>query len=151
MSRLNKTARLEQMVESLRKTGHRITPQRLAVLDILSNSHIHPSVERIYEQVRVSFPTMSIATVYKTISMLKEINQVLELGFPDESNRYDGNRPFPHPHVICIKCRSIFDSELNVLSEFTREITRQTGFVITTHRLDFFGLCKKCQDGEHEV
>ncbi len=150
MSKSDKEARLEQMVESLKKTNHRITPQRLAVLDILAHSHGHPSVEKIYEQVRVSFPTTSIATVYKTISILKEINQVLELGFPDGSNRYDGNKPFPHPHVICIKCRTIFDPELETLNDFTREITQQTGFAITTHRLDFFGLCRECQEGQQE-
>jgi Fur family transcriptional regulator, peroxide stress response regulator len=150
MSKSSKASRLEHMVESLRKSNHRITPQRLAVLDILADSHGHPSVEKIYEQVRVRFPTMSIATVYKTISMLKEINQVLELGFPDGSNRYDGNRPFPHPHVICTKCRSIIDPELDILNDLTQEVTRQTGFAITTHRLDFFGLCRACQEGQQE-
>ncbi len=150
MKESSQADRLEQMVESLRKTNHRITPQRLAVLDILADSHGHPSVEKIYEQVRVKFPTTSIATVYKTISKLKEIGQVLELGFPDGSNRYDGNRPFPHPHVICISCRSILDTELDTLSDFTREITQQTGFAIAAHRLDFFGLCRKCQEGKED-
>ena len=148
MSEPSKADRLEQMVDSLKRTNHRITPQRLAVLDILADSSGHPSVERIYEQVRVRFPTTSIATVYKTISILKEIDQVLELGFPDGSNRYDGHRPFPHPHVICTKCKSILDPDLDTLSDFTREITRQTGFAITTHRLDFFGLCQNCQDSK---
>jgi len=150
MSPSGKASRLEQMIQSLKKTHHRITPQRLAVLDVLAESPGHPSVEKIYEQVRSRFPTTSIATVYKTISILKEIDQVLELGFPDGSNRYDGSRPFPHPHVICIKCRSIFDPELDALNDFTREIAEQTGFAITTHRLDFFGLCRECQKDQHE-
>ncbi len=148
MSQPSKSNRLEQMVECLRKARHRITPQRLAVLDILAESNDHPCVEKIYEQVRVRFPTTSIATVYKTIAILKEADQVLELGFSEGSNRYDGNRPFPHPHVICTKCRNILDPELDTLNDFTQEVTQQTGFAITTHRLDFFGLCRECQESQ---
>ncbi len=146
----NKTSRLEQMVEALRKTGHRITPQRLAILEVLAENHGHPSVEKIFEQLRNRFPTMSVATVYKTVSILKEIKQVLELGFPDGSNRYDGNKPYPHPHVVCTKCRTIFDPELDIIVDLTLEVARQTGFSITAHRLDFFGLCANCQEFQHD-
>ena len=56
------------------------------------------------EKVKKVFPTTSLATVYKTVALLKELNEVLELGFPEGSNRYDGNKPYPHPHLICTKC-----------------------------------------------
>jgi len=140
--------RLDEMLSKLKEHGFRITPQRLAILKVLAVSEGHPSVEKIYEQVRRDFPTTSIATVYKTIHMLKEINEVLELGFPDGSNRYDGNNPFPHPHVICIKCQKIFDPDLESLQDMTAEVSASTGFEIMTHRLDFFGLCPECQREE---
>lgn len=133
------------MVSRLKQTNHRITPQRLAVLEILASSHNHPSVDMIYEQLRDRFPTMSIATVYKTIAMLKEINEVLELGFPDGSNRYDGTKPFSHPHVVCTQCKAIMDPDLSLVQDLTREVVKQTGFTITGIRLDFFGVCDKCQ------
>ena len=140
--------RLDEMLSKLKEHGFRITPQRLAILKVLAVSEGHPSVEKIYEQVRRDFPTTSIATVYKTIHMLKEINEVLELGFPDGSNRYDGNNPFPHSHVICIKCQKIFDPDLESLQDMTAEVSASTGFEIMTHRLDFFGLCPECQREE---
>lgn len=138
--------RFEQMLASLKSRDFRITPQRLAVLRILSDSEDHPSAEQIYEKVKTQFPTTSLATVYKTIALLKELNEVLELGFPDASNRYDGSKPFPHPHVICTKCRKIMDPELISLDELQDEISKKTGFRIHYHRLDFFGVCQECQD-----
>jgi Fur family peroxide stress response transcriptional regulator len=140
--------RLEKMITVLRGLGRRITPQRLAVLKILAESNNHPSVEMIYEQVKKDFPTTSLATVYKTVTLLKQLHEVLELGFADQGSRYDGNRPFPHPHVICTKCGSIVDPQFVQMEEIAKEITQKTGFDITHHRLDFFGLCPKCQNGE---
>jgi Fur family transcriptional regulator, peroxide stress response regulator len=137
-------SRLEQMLSTLRNHDFRITPQRLAILRVLAASEGHPTVESIYEKVKIEFPTTSLATIYKTVSLLKEINEVLELGFADGSNRYDGNRPFPHPHVICTKCKKIVDSEVRDLQEMIRQVARETGFQIFTHRLDFFGLCRNC-------
>jgi Fur family peroxide stress response transcriptional regulator len=137
--------RLEQMIKVLRDAGHRITPQRLAVLKILAESDNHPSVGMIYDKVKKDFPTTSLATVYKTITLLKEMQEVLELGFSDKGSRYDGNRPFPHPHVICTKCNAIVDPEFTNMDKMAAEMAKKSGFSITHHRLDFFGLCPKCQ------
>jgi len=137
--------RFDKMLEALRKHDSRITPQRMAVLKILATSDGHPSVENIYEQVKKRFPTTSLATVYKTVTLLKEVNEVLELGFPEGGNRYDGHRPYPHPHLICTKCKKIIDPELESLEGVTQELVSDTGFQITSHRLDFFGLCPDCQ------
>jgi Fur family peroxide stress response transcriptional regulator len=137
--------RLQEMLEKLKGRDFRITPQRYAVLTILAASQEHPSVDQIYKQVKAQFPTTSLATVYKTVSLLKELGEVLELGFHDGNNRYDGNRPYPHPHVICTKCKKIMDPELATLDELSREMGRKTGYKIQSHRLDFFGVCPECQ------
>ena len=137
--------RLDQMLLKLKDHDFRITPQRLAVLKVLAASDGHPSVERIYDTVRAQFPTTSIATIYKTVALLKQENEVIEISFPDGSNRYDGNRPYPHPHLICTRCKKIIDPDLSSLEGLAREVAKETGFQITTHRLDFFGLCRECQ------
>jgi Fur family peroxide stress response transcriptional regulator len=137
--------RLERMLSKLKGKNFRLTPQRLAVLKILANDETHPSVAQVYDLVIKEFPTTSLATVYKTIILLKELNEVLELGFPDGSNRYDGAKPFPHPHMICTRCKKIVDPELTSLSDLNQEMSRKTGFQILRHRLDFFGLCPDCQ------
>jgi len=138
--------RLEQMITRLKEHTFRLTPQRIAVLKILAGSNGHTSVEQIYEQVHRDFPTTSIATVYKTVALLRELGEVLELGFPDGSNRYDGSKPYPHPHVICTLCKTVLDPNLTGVQDLTREVSAETGFRITTHRMDFFGLCRACQE-----
>ena len=140
--------RLAQMLSNIKARRFRITPQRLAVLKVLAASEDHPNVERIYEKVKADFPTTSIATVYKTVTLLKQIDEVLELGFPDGSNRYDGHKPYPHPHVICTRCRKVIDPELSGMDELTQKIARQTGFQLESHRVDFFGICQACQNAE---
>ncbi len=137
--------RLDQMVKKLREHRYRITPQRLAILRILAASAGHPSVEKIYQKVKQDFPTTSLATVYKTLIVMKEVGEVLELGFGEGGNRYDGNRPYPHPHLICTECGKIMDPDLVSLPEMTEALMSATGFKINTHRLDFFGVCPGCQ------
>jgi Fur family peroxide stress response transcriptional regulator len=137
--------RLQQMIERLKKSDCRITPQRYAVLNVLAHSPDHPSAEGIHAGLIEHYPTMSLATVYKTINLLKREGEILELEFSDLGNRYDGNKPYPHPHVICTECGKIIDpSQLN-LDEITGKMMEETGFKILTHRLDFYGICPECQ------
>jgi Fur family transcriptional regulator, peroxide stress response regulator len=138
--------RLDQMLAKLKTRNFRITPQRLAILRILASSEGHPSVERIYEQVKENFATTSLATIYKTVILLKHLNEVLELGFPDGSNRYDGNKPFPHPHIICTRCKRITDPDLGSMTQLAAEAAQKTGYEILDHRLDFFGICPECRE-----
>ena len=144
-SKISPERRLEQMIGKLKKNEFRITPQRYAVLKILAYSDNHPSAERIYEQLVQDYPTMSPATVYKTISLLKKNGEILELEFSEMSNRYDGNKPYPHPHVICTKCGTILDPPMLDFEQLKQQMIEETGFTITSHRLDFYGLCPGCQ------
>ena len=137
--------RLAKMIDALKEEGHRITPQRLAILKVLAKSENHPEVEWVHRRIKKDFPTTSLATVYKTITLLKDLGQVLELGFADRGSRYDGNRPYPHPHLICTECEAIVDPEFPAMEKLAQEMAKESGFQITHHRLDFFGLCPKCR------
>jgi len=122
--------RLQQLIEKLKKSDCRITPQRYTVLNVLAHSSYHPSAESIHVDLIDHYPTMSLATVYKTINLLKREGEILELEFSDLGNRYDGNKPYPHPHVICAECGKIIDpSQLN-LDEITSKMMGETGFKI---------------------
>jgi Fur family peroxide stress response transcriptional regulator len=136
--------RFQVIIQKLRDNGHKITPQRLAIVEILAKSEAHPSAEDIHVRIKRDFPTMSLATVYKNILLIKSLGEVLELGFPDGSNRYDGNKPNPHAHAICIKCKKIVDPELDNLDEMREVVELETHFKILNHRLDFFGICSEC-------
>ena len=55
---------------------------------------------------------------------------------------------YPHPHLVCTECKKIMDPSLSALADVTQELTQETGFRITNHRLDFFGICPECQKKE---
>ena len=133
------------MVKKLKDNSHKLTPQRLAIIRILAGSENHPSVEDIYNLLHKRFPGISQATVYRNIMLIKSLGEVLEIGFAGASTRYDGIKPFPHPHVVCLKCNKIIDPELASLHDMTTEITDESGFEIVTFRLDFFGVCPECR------
>ena len=137
--------RLETMIKKLKDLDFRITPQRLAVLKILAESKGHPSAEDIFKQVKPNFPTTSLATIYKTVHLLKEIGEVVELDFSEESNRYDGNKPYPHAHLVCTRCKTIMDADMATVEKLAKALARKTGYQILNHRLDFFGICPRCR------
>ena len=65
--------RLEQMTRVLREKKYRLTPQRLALLKIIAKSEGHPSADQMYELIKTDFPTTSLATIYNTLNLLKEM------------------------------------------------------------------------------
>ena len=145
---MDSEARFEELVGKLREREYRLTPQRLALLRLLAASNGHPSASHLYDQIKEQFPTTSLATVYKTLNVLKELGEVLELGFSDGDNRYDGSKPYPHPHLICIHCHKILDPEVSLAQNLVQEVARSSGYQIVSHRLDFYGICPDCREGE---
>ena len=137
--------RLDEIIGKLRDLNFRITPQRVAILRIFLNSQDHPSVEQVYTQVKADFPSTSLATVYKTVNLLKEVGEILEIGFADGGNRYDGNKPYPHPHLICTKCKKIMDPEVDLIDQITSDLEQTSGYRIVSHQIEFFGICPTCQ------
>ena len=125
-------SRFQQLIAKLKARDYRLTPQRTALLRLLAASEGHPSASHLYEQIKAQFPTTSPATVYKTLNLLKEMGEVLELGFSTDDNRYDGNRPYPHPHLICIRCRKITDPQVSLVDDLTQEVAEQTGYQVVS-------------------
>lgn len=142
---MNSQTRFEQLVAKLKTHGYRATPQRVALLKIIAASTGHPTATQMYEQMRQQFPTTTLATVYKTLALLKETGQVLELEFSGTENRYDGNKPYPHPHLICAQCKQIIDPTIDELSHIPARVSRSTGYKIVGHRFDIYGICPRCQ------
>lgn len=139
-------SRLDSLLGRLKAKGLRLTPQRIAIVRELVSRCDHPTVEQLHTAILAAFPTTSLATVYKTIHLLKEQGEVLELGFGELGSRYDGRRPEPHPHLICTRCGAISDPPAPCLEldELAQRLAGQSGFSISAHRLDLFGLCPAC-------
>jgi Fur family peroxide stress response transcriptional regulator len=137
--------RYTQLVDALKQHDFRLTPQRLELVRLIAASEGHPSASQLYATIKRQFPTMSQATVYKTLSLLKEIGQVLEIELRDD-NHYDGNRPQPHPHLICLKCNKIIDGDVSLDLESLRSLEQASGYRILRPQISLYGLCPDCQE-----
>lgn len=140
--------RLDALLDRLKKRGHRLTPQRVAIIRALVRHTGHPTVDELHRLILAEFPTTSLATVYKTISLLKDNAEVLELGFGELGSRYDGRRPEPHPHLICTGCGGISDTDTDsdsALAALVDSLASQADFAVSAHRFDLFGLCPACR------
>ena len=93
---------------------------------------------QLYARIKGQFPTMSQATVYKTLALLKEMGQVLEIDLRDDS-RDDGNRPQPHPHLICMKCSKIVDGEVSLDQGAIRKMEKASGYKILRPQISMDG------------
>lgn len=141
---LTTTKRFDELITALKKRAYRLTPQRLELVRLIADSQGHPNAAQIYERIRLRFPTMSQATVYKTLALLKEIGQVLEIDLHGDSH-YDGHRPQPHPHLVCTQCSRIVDGELELDPLEIRQVEQASGYRITHPQITFYGLCPQCR------
>ena len=137
-------ARFEELISALKHKGCRITPQRLELVRMIAASKTHPNASELFESIKNQFPTMSQATVYNTLSLLKDLGQVLEIDLHGDSH-YDGNHPEPHPHVICMKCNKIVDGDLELDTESIQRLEENSGFQILRSQLAFYGICPDCR------
>ena len=137
-------ARFDELITALKECDFRLTPQRVELVRLIAASEEHPSAGQLYAQIKRQFPTMSHATVYKTLALLKEIGQVLEIELRDD-NHYDGNRPEPHPHLICSRCNKIIDGELDLDPATIRKLEQASGYTIHRSQISFYGLCPDCK------
>ncbi len=138
------TLRFNEMILALQECDYRLTPQRVELVRLIAASDGHPSAAQFYAKIKNQFSTMSQATVYKTLTLLKELNQVLEIELHDD-RRYDGNRPEPHPHLICLQCNKITDGEIEINISSIKKMEESSGFQIIRPQISFYGLCLECR------
>ena len=137
--------RYQEMLEKVKLRGGRLTSNRLALLQLIAVSEGHPNATELFEEMREKFPTISLATIYKTLTLLKEEGEVLEIDFRDES-RYDGNKPYPHPHLICQHCGKIIDGDdVTSMGIIHQEIQKLYGFQVHHANMVFYGICDDCR------
>jgi Fur family peroxide stress response transcriptional regulator len=134
----------DEVVAMLKPLGIRLTPQRLAIAEVVINSGDHPSVRDIYERVKAFFPYVTIATVYSTLTMLEQAGIVRELPFQRQS-RYDANLS-PHANLVCIGCGTVVDADVGqeTVAELGELVSQQSDFEVAAQRVDFYGWCSGC-------
>jgi Fur family peroxide stress response transcriptional regulator len=124
----------------------KLTPQRIAVYKFLKSTIEHPSAEVIYRALQTDYPTMSLATVYKALKTLIEVNLVQEINVGEGNFRYDGNMS-SHPHIQCLNCGKVDDISGISFSKLNDEIEPYTNYEIIENRVYFYGICPECKKG----
>lgn len=130
----------------LRENGYKVTPQRLAVYEVVNNNTTHPNAEAIYKELQPKYPFMSLATVYKTMEIFAKIGVVQVLQCEEDAHRYDFNTK-PHAHIRCTRCNRVMDVDVerDKLAELAQT---QTGYRVDSVNVSFTGICAECQNEE---
>ncbi len=124
-------------------TQVRRTRQRRLVLDAVRKSDDHPTAAQLYQRVRRRYPKIAYATIYNALRWWVEQGELREFTFGDAAARYDRNQE-RHDHAICTRCGKLIDAEIKLPPKILREVQKQTGLQVTTHHVQFLGLCKVC-------
>ncbi len=117
---------------------------RDAVLDLLSEHPIHPSVDWIHGRLRRRSPKVSLATVYRTLRALVAEGVLCELPFGTSESRFGLSREQKHYHFICNVCHRILDLPVPIQEGLERSVQADTGHQVTRHTVEFYGRCKDC-------
>ena len=131
----------DELREQFKSRGVPLTHQRLAVYEELSARHDHPSAEALYASLKKPYPSLSLATVYKTLQTLHEMGMVAQVDSPAAQARYDAIVEVHH-HAVCTSCgkiEDVFDPRLDKLPA-----TKASGFIASGYSVHFHGLCAKC-------
>jgi Fur family transcriptional regulator, peroxide stress response regulator len=125
------------------RPAHRLTPQRRAILEAIQATDSHPTAAQIYAQVKAAQPKVAFGTVYKALDLLSRTGQILQLEYGDGASRYD-RRTDRHDHAVCTNCGRLVDIDVTVPVNLERDASRASGFAISQHTTQFFGLCAEC-------
>jgi Fur family transcriptional regulator, peroxide stress response regulator len=123
---------------------YRNSRQRQRILEILKETKSHPTADQVYKKLKEEFPELSLGTVYRNLNVLLEQGHIEKLPFGSTFDRFEAKIK-PHYHLVCDKCGLVKDFEMPLYAGINKKAEKLGSFKILRHRIDFFGLCKKCQ------
>lgn len=139
--------RLDAFVGRCRAEGIRVTPQRLEILKALLGRQDHPSADELHEELHAHLPGLSVDTVYRTLGTLQRLGLVQRLEVLDDRGRFEAN-PLPHHHLVCTRCRRVWDVEWEALDRTpVPEAAQEWGRVERPHA-ELRGVCRECMAAE---
>jgi Fur family ferric uptake transcriptional regulator len=132
------------LVESVRGMGYRMTPQREMILDAIHEEG-HITADEIYQRVCAKSSAINLATVYRTLEMLKQLGIVTAIDTGGGCVHYELAGEQPHHHLVCEACGETVELDCDVLLPLEQELCKRYRFQMNLNHLALFGLCPKCQ------
>ena len=140
----------ESIIKQLRARGLKVTPQRVAIIEVLIEQRdSHPGARLVYKEAKKKKKSVSLSTTYATLNELSRHGIIKTLQFDKMENRYEGNLE-EHINLICEKCKKILDYKVPVTVD-PRRVVKKTGFSITGTRLEYYGLCRECREEKRNI
>jgi Fur family transcriptional regulator, peroxide stress response regulator len=140
------TPAYDRLAQILKQAGMRITPQRMAICKLLSETETHPTAAAIFENIRQQYPSLSLMTVYNTLNVLVDLGVVNVLGHAgDDTVHYDANTE-PHVNLACVNCHQIIDISSDSVYQLNDEIGSSSGYKLLGARVLYYGVCPACQN-----
>ena len=132
------------IIKKMRERGLKLTPQRLAIIEVLVDTPpLHPGARIIYQEARKKVRGISLSTVYSTLNELSRHGIIKMLEFDKIENRYEGNIT-EHINLICKGCHKIMDYKVSVSID-PKEVAKKARFWVTDTRLEYYGYCQECR------
>jgi Fur family ferric uptake transcriptional regulator len=135
---------VHDLEERCAKAGLKMTGQRRIILKVLDGAQDHPSVEDVYERAKALDNTISIATVYRTLSLLDELDLVIRHEFQEGYSRYEVNWDHHH-HLIDLETGEVHEFQNDELEKLKEKIAKEMGYLLVDHRLELYGKKLKTQ------
>lgn len=123
----------------------RYSRQREAIFELVQHSKKHPTADEIYAIIKKTYPTISLATIYRNLNHLTDQGKLLRLPVADGPVRFDG-RLDGHSHMICDQCSKVLDYNVDILENMRETIEEQTGFSPAKTSYVIHGICKECRE-----
>lgn len=137
-------AKVEQLLRGLEAQGYKLTEQRGAVCEALINHGGHPNAAEIYTMIHQRYPSMSLATVYNTLTTLEEVGLIQALPLAtEEHTRYDLDLK-PHVNIACQRCGAIIDAESSELINLLNGVAERAGVLFESASVIVYGRCPNC-------
>ena len=133
-------------LNALRATGHRVTPQRQLVLEVVETSPEHLDAESIYQRVREKDSNVSLATVYRTLAVLKDMG-LIEQSYLARNHAREYYEPVgapEHHHFTCLGCRKVIEFQSQRVKQMRAELQRELGLDIAHACICLEGYCRSC-------
>jgi len=130
----------------LKEKDYRLTPQRIAVLQVLHQYEGHITAADIYDRVKRIFPRVNKSTVYRTLELLKKLELVTETDFGGNQLYYHHAEKGHHHHLVCQKCGRTIDLDEAILASLRELLVSKYRFVPEIKHMAIFGRCLKCPE-----
>jgi len=117
--------------------------QREAIKEFLAGRYDHPTADVVYENIRKTYPNISLGTVYRNLALLSDIGEIRKLTTGDGKDHFDGN-PKPHNHFLCRECGKIIDLKMDDMDYDRKAQESDFDGRIDGHSTIFYGVCGDC-------